>query len=132
MTPEARRWRTIQWALVGIWMTAIALFLAFEFDPDRRQRSPLGCAVGILSAFLHGAWITLDCKILNRRVGAWRFAGFFCGPLALWAYLLLTYGRKALLFIPISVAVYVLPIVPAITWEMIQAMKSEGSFSRYL
>ena len=86
-TPGVRR-RMTQWIMVAAWIAAIAglTIMDLNHSPDGGH-TPWGCTAGIMTAFVHGAWITLDCHIRDRRVGAWRFAAFFLGPLAIWLYL---------------------------------------------
>jgi hypothetical protein len=104
-------WRRMQWIVVVVWVVVMAFLMTQHLRQSRTGgRTPFSMAAGFLTMLAHGAWITLDCKILNRRVGAWRFAAFFLGPLAIWPYLLQAYRLRALMLIPLSALVYMAPI----------------------
>ena len=107
----AARLRTTQWVVIAAWIVAFTGLSIMDLNQSPQgQRTPWGCALGLISALLHGMWISLDARILDRKVGAWRFAAFLLGPLAIWAWLSWAYGRKALYLIPISLAIYAIPI----------------------
>jgi hypothetical protein len=112
MTPA--HGRAMQWLVVAMWVLAFSGLAILDLNRDNPSRNthhtPTGCATGFITALAHGMWITLDCRILGRPVGAWRFAGFFCGPLGLWAYFLLVYRARALVMIPLSLLIYALPV----------------------
>jgi hypothetical protein len=110
MTPAAPSWgRKAQWILVAGWVAVISVLLVMDLNHEDIRKTPWGCAAGALSALAHGMWISLDCRIQNRRVGAWRFGAFFLGPLVIWAYLVSAYGLRALWMIPLSVVIYFVP-----------------------
>ena len=96
-----------QWVVVTGWMVSFVVLTTFHLNHALEGRhSPWGCAMGFIHALAHGLWITLDARILNRKVGGWRFAAFFFGPFTLWVWFVVAYGRKAVFLIPISLAVY--------------------------
>ena len=101
------RLRAYQGILIAAWLlgfTALAIMNA-NHSPHG-ERTPWGCVAGLVTALSHGIWITIDARILNRPVGAWRFLAFFVGPLAIWLWLAVRYGWKALFLIPASFLVY--------------------------
>jgi hypothetical protein len=101
------RLRICQGILMAAWVlgfTALAIMNAHQ--SQQGERTPWGCAAGMVTALAHGIWITIDARILNRPVGAWRFAAFFLGPIAIWLWLAVGYGWKAVFLIPASMLVY--------------------------
>ena len=109
---ETARLRFFQWVIVACWIASFTVLYIIDhtLSPDGR-RSGWSCAASILFALAHGLWITLDARILGRRVGAWRFDAFFLGPLTIWAWMLTSYRAKALFLIPVSLAIYAVPFV---------------------
>lgn len=104
-----RRWRQSQWIVIAAWIWLFAI-LGYLDASTSEKRTVWGCALAFFSALLHGFWITLDLKCSRRKVGAWRFAAFVLGPLTVWFYLIVAYGRRALWMIPVSLAIYLIPI----------------------
>jgi len=116
----AARLRTTQWVVIAAWIVAFTVLTIMDLNHRIEiRRSPWGFALGLISALLHGIWISLDARILDRKVGAWRFAAFFLGPLAIWAWLSWMYGRKALYMIPVSLAIYAIPIGQLVVADML-------------
>lgn len=108
--PERFRTRTLQWMVVAIWTVMFAgLILMDAAHQERGRHTPWSCAAGFLTALAHGIWISLDCRILGVRVGAWRFAAFFLGPLAIWCHMLVRYHVQSLWMIPTSILIYISP-----------------------
>ena len=76
--------RITQLIVIAVWIAAVTVLCVMDINHDLDgKRTPWGCAAGIVSALVHGIWITLDARILGRQVGAWRFAAFFLGPLTI-------------------------------------------------
>ena len=122
---ETARLRFLQWVIVACWIASFTVLFIMDYNqsPDGR-RTPWGCAAGFLFALAHGIWITLDARILGRRVGAWRFASYFLGPLVIWAWMLTAYRAKALFLIPVSVAIYALPVAQVLVAEMVGLIRT--------
>ena len=109
MTTTGPSWgRKAQWVLIACWLVVISglVIMDLHHASDPRKMTPWGCAAGFLSALAHGMWISLDCRITNRPVGAWRFGAFFLGPLIIWIYLVTAYRQRALWMIPLSCLIY--------------------------
>ncbi len=101
----------LQWTVVAVaaavmiaCMIGTALAHPHEFVHGRP--TPFGCMSAIVAALAHALWITLDCRRRGAEVGAWRFAAILCGPIGIWLYLIVTYRVRALLYIPLSLAIY--------------------------
>ena len=125
---QTHRLRTLQWTVVAGWivMFAVSLILSSRGGPAGYEKG-IGCATGLLSALAHGMWITLDARIKDREVGAWRFGAFFLGPLVLWTWFCVVYGpKKALLLIPLSIVVYIIPIVQVMAALALGLVTIEG------
>src|SRR5688572_10973610 len=107
---ERARLRAIQGAVVASWIAVFAVLMYMDAVQQQGRRTPSGCAAGFLTMLAHGIWITLDFRILGLRVGPWRFAAFFLGPLTIWLHLILRYRLQALWMIPASIGVYFIPM----------------------
>ena len=83
-----------------------------------RQPPIFSVLAGLMNAFANAMWITMDRKRRGHEVGGWRFGAIFFGPAALCLYIILEYKDRALFYVPILVAVYlvtwVFPVVAAI------------------
>ena len=108
--PAVARARFRQWIVIAAWIGSSTTLLILDFDAPATKKTPAGCAVAVLTALAHGLWVTLDAQALNRKVGGWRFAAFLLGPLAIWLWLIREYRAKALYLIPISIAIYLIPV----------------------
>ncbi|HTF56917.1 MAG TPA: hypothetical protein VK661_06765 [Planctomycetota bacterium] len=98
----------LQWVIIGVALPlyTVVLFLAMRVrDPGASQAFAI--PGWIVSAIAHASWITLDCQRHGRPVGWWRFGAILLGPFAIWLYLVVAYGRRALYLIPLSMLVYV-------------------------
>jgi hypothetical protein len=125
---HTHRLRTFQWTVVAGWivMFAASLTLGSTGGPAGYEKG-IGCATGLLTALAHGIWITLDARIKDREVSAWRFGAFFLGPLVLWIWFFVVYGpKKALLLIPISIVVYFIPIAQVLAAAALGLVTLEG------
>jgi drug/metabolite transporter (DMT)-like permease len=119
MESSAARLRTTQWVVIAVWIVASTVLTFMDIShATGNRRSPWGCALALIGSVLHGMWISLDARILNRPVGGWRFAAFFLGPFAIWAWLIREYGRKAFYMIPISIAIYLVPVAQLLFVDM--------------
>ncbi len=108
----------VECAVIGV-LAAVCSAAVTVVTLTNSGSAPLfGCLPAIVFAFSHAMWITVDCKRRGAEVGWWRFAAIFFGPLAVWIYLAVTYGLRALYLIPVSIAVYVAIFVPALVVAM--------------
>ena len=105
--------RKAQWILVVGWLAVFSGLMVMDINHsvDPKKHTPWGCAAAFLFALAHGMWISLDCRITNRPVGAWRFGAFFLGPLIIWIYLVAAYRTRALWMIPLSCLIYLIPVL---------------------
>lgn len=105
-----------QWALlaiVGLLLSAscAAQLAAFPEQIAGNRVTAFHFVDFILFGLAHAGWISLDRRRRGLDVGAWRLAAILLGPLAIWAYLLREYRLKALLFIPLSALLYLVPFL---------------------
>src|SRR2546425_817204 len=109
--PPDRRW-TIQRVIIWAWVVLMAAVIILGLPAnDRGKPRPFDLLGAFFSAIAHASWITLDCQRHGRPVGPWRWGAILIGPLAIWMYLAVAYGRRSLYLIPISVLVYAAPIL---------------------
>ncbi len=100
-----------EWIFIGV-ISLIAVAAGaletkyFTEAPDATGVSPLNLLLMIVGAVGQGLWITMDRTRRGREVGWWRWGAILLGPLAIWLYLALEYGPRALLLVPVSIAVY--------------------------
>lgn len=78
----------------------------FPLQTAKGDNTPLVFVAGILHMLGCGIWITMDRKRRSLEVGKWRFAAIFLGPIAICCYLILEYKARALLLLPVLVALY--------------------------
>src|SRR3954469_18036618 len=101
-----------EWLLIGIAAAVVAALLTIDMvtfpeESARGQRTPLTFVAVIVTAFTHGAWITLDRNRRGRTVGIWRFGAILLGPIAIGIYLLAEYRLRALYLIPARLGIYI-------------------------
>lgn len=119
--PRRRPTPAAQWGALGIlaaafWGSSIAGEMAAP-ESTRAISTPWDCFSMAVAALAQGLWVTMDSSRLGRRVGGWRFAAIFFGPFGVWAYLAVACRRRALAWIPLSVAIYaVVFFFPAVIW----------------
>lgn len=99
--------RRLQWVVIGFGILLVTLLALLEDrQPTEKEGQPYRIAYSLIAALTQGAWMSLDCRLLGRRVGWWPIGAVICGPFAIWTYMIVAYRSRALYLIPFSVLVY--------------------------
>jgi len=106
-------------AVSAISMILIGIDCWSALDTGRDRAAPIfGLLSGLLDMFAAGMWVTMDRRRRGLEVGYWRFGAVFFGPVALCLYIILEYQSRALIYVPLLVAVYLatwsLPVVAVV------------------
>jgi len=123
--------RRLQWVVMGFGILLMTLFYLLEARQEtEKEGKPYQMAFAFIAAFTQAAWITLDCRLMGRRVAWWPMGAFLCGPFAIWIYLIVAYRSRALYLIPFSILVYAAAFgLAAVVESLSQAGLPPGPYS---
>lgn len=117
------RWETkgqIIAVSAGISVVTVFGFLDLATGGEERAVPLFGWATNIGFGCTQIVFAQLDSHKLNRSVGAWRYAIFMFGPLALWPYFLARRKYMGFLYIVASIPIYLLAgILPGLLFFLL-------------
>jgi len=98
--------------LAGFMMLCIGLE-AWDYAAELEQgkTTPYAIIAAIINSIGCSLWIAMDRKRRGQEPGALRWAGLFLGPAAVCLQILLDYKGRALVLLPIVVAVYLAVVI---------------------